>query len=400
MHPVYTIIPDVHGRPFWRDAVRDVPDVPVVFLGDYLDPYPHERVTWEDAWQGFQDILALKRKYPDRVTLLLGNHEVHYFPQYPWSRTSSRYDEEHDSQIREALMSNLELFDLAMAIPRSDGRPFVLTHAGITDQWVDEVSRHIERNRPELFDYAVAINNASRKPAALVDFLNETLHTSDERLFNHFIWTLSSISSARGGRETGSPVWADIDDTTRWDRRSLRGCIQIVGHTRQPSIYRMYANRFPPQNVYCVDCGRAFTLEPTAEKFLRFKNELKSHFHFSDILSAPECLIFGTWLWHLTPTALEEARQAIAEMVRRHRLIPYEEGTYYVRSIFMDDPPEPYDWVVAMYEEAKPAIAKLKPGEALDLPLFGDNHYLFTDPMTEFDDNDDEFEGIVGRYDD
>ena len=32
-----TIIPDFHGRPFWRDAVKDVADTPIVFLGDYLD---------------------------------------------------------------------------------------------------------------------------------------------------------------------------------------------------------------------------------------------------------------------------------------------------------------------------------------------------------------------------
>lgn len=41
----YTIIPDVHGRPFWRDAVLDVDTTPVVFLGDYLDPYPQDGVV-------------------------------------------------------------------------------------------------------------------------------------------------------------------------------------------------------------------------------------------------------------------------------------------------------------------------------------------------------------------
>ena len=36
------IIPDVHGRTFWRNAVekyRNVKDVHIVFLGDYVDPY-------------------------------------------------------------------------------------------------------------------------------------------------------------------------------------------------------------------------------------------------------------------------------------------------------------------------------------------------------------------------
>ena len=37
------IIPDVHGRSFWRDAVKRNPGAEFIFLGDYLDPYPDER---------------------------------------------------------------------------------------------------------------------------------------------------------------------------------------------------------------------------------------------------------------------------------------------------------------------------------------------------------------------
>lgn len=34
------IIPDLHGREFWRGAVNDLgEDTHVVFLGDYMDPY-------------------------------------------------------------------------------------------------------------------------------------------------------------------------------------------------------------------------------------------------------------------------------------------------------------------------------------------------------------------------
>ena len=58
----FTVIPDVHGRPFWRDAVLDVETTPVVFLGDYLDPYPEDMVRWSDAWKSLQDIVALKKR--------------------------------------------------------------------------------------------------------------------------------------------------------------------------------------------------------------------------------------------------------------------------------------------------------------------------------------------------
>ena len=37
------IIPDVHGRDFWKDAANRFPGN-IVFLGDYLDPYPLEEI--------------------------------------------------------------------------------------------------------------------------------------------------------------------------------------------------------------------------------------------------------------------------------------------------------------------------------------------------------------------
>ena len=41
------ILPDIHGRPFWKDAVEKHFDEcdKIVFLGDYLDAYPNEEIT-------------------------------------------------------------------------------------------------------------------------------------------------------------------------------------------------------------------------------------------------------------------------------------------------------------------------------------------------------------------
>ena len=98
-----TIIPDVHGRPFWRDAVKDVEVTPVIFLGDYLDPYPQDIVTWEDAIQGLNDIIELKKKNPERVTLLLGNHDVHYLESYPFFSRGGRMNHERFEEIRSGI---------------------------------------------------------------------------------------------------------------------------------------------------------------------------------------------------------------------------------------------------------------------------------------------------------
>ena len=71
------IVPDVHGRKFWHKAMEMIDEVDqVVFLGDYLDPYPDENITPDDALNEFYKILEFKDKYPDKIVLLIGNHKI------------------------------------------------------------------------------------------------------------------------------------------------------------------------------------------------------------------------------------------------------------------------------------------------------------------------------------
>ena len=71
------IVPDVHGRKFWHKAMEMIDEVDqVVFLGDYLDPYSREGITFEDALIEFEEILDFKKAYPDKVVLLVGNHKI------------------------------------------------------------------------------------------------------------------------------------------------------------------------------------------------------------------------------------------------------------------------------------------------------------------------------------
>ena len=58
------IIPDIHGRSFWEEAINDVTEHrrefdEVVFLGDYFDPYPTEDISECQAiinWERLYDI--------------------------------------------------------------------------------------------------------------------------------------------------------------------------------------------------------------------------------------------------------------------------------------------------------------------------------------------------------
>ena len=78
MNKKWIVIPDVHGRKFWRDVVKGNEDERIIFLGDYLDPYSEEGITPEDAYNELLDIIAFKKEHPDNVTLLLGNHDLGY----------------------------------------------------------------------------------------------------------------------------------------------------------------------------------------------------------------------------------------------------------------------------------------------------------------------------------
>ena len=74
----WIVIPDVHGRDFWRSAVRGREEEKIIFLGDYVDPYSWEGITPHVAFLELQDIIEFKKAHPDNVVLLLGNHDLGY----------------------------------------------------------------------------------------------------------------------------------------------------------------------------------------------------------------------------------------------------------------------------------------------------------------------------------
>ena len=49
------IIPDIHGRTFWKQAIQGKETEDIVFLGDYLDPYSDEGISGADALLNFRE---------------------------------------------------------------------------------------------------------------------------------------------------------------------------------------------------------------------------------------------------------------------------------------------------------------------------------------------------------
>ena len=128
----WLIIPDVHGRDFWRSAVFGHEEDPIFFLGDYLDPYPFEDVSAVDAYRALTDIISFKKAHPENVVLLLGNHDLGYLDS---EIGTCRRDYPRAFMIGQTLLENLSLFDLVHV----DGK-LLFSHAGVAEDWV-------ERNR-------------------------------------------------------------------------------------------------------------------------------------------------------------------------------------------------------------------------------------------------------------
>lgn len=242
---VALIIPDVHGRMFWKEAVLKYPNMPVIFLGDYLDPYHNhiEDISADEALRNFEEILAYKRANSKRVVLLLGNHDLHYL----WGDMDcSRKDKKNEMLIRNMFEQNWDLFDLVNGL-ECNGKFVICSHAGILPGWM----------KMRLPDINLLDSNV------LCHKLNDLLRNEDTRSeYIHHL--LIDASWDRGGiSDYGSPVWADCSEHLSPKQQHKGGEIslalandvyQLFGHSQQIED-PVYGEKF-----CCLDCRRAFLL--------------------------------------------------------------------------------------------------------------------------------------------
>ena len=225
------VIPDVHGRKFWRKAVRGNEDKRIIFLGDYLDPYRYEGISYIDAMEEFVDILAIKKKHPDNVTLLLGNHDIGYIDPYICDVIQ---DVGRRDFYRKLILDNISLFDM-VALEWIGGETILFSHAGIRTGWL--------RHNDWLFD----------EDSFCPEVLNDLLHDDEGR--EDLLLALADVSSYRGGLgDAGSVIWTDIYEFL-YNNDELPGYVQMFGH----SLHKGGPWRID-DHLWCLDCGKAFTV--------------------------------------------------------------------------------------------------------------------------------------------
>ena len=96
------VIGDVHGLTTWKDVVKNHQGSQFVFLGDYCDPY--EDIEPDELIKNLRSIIQFKKRHPNDVILLLGNHDMHYLSED--FVTCTRYDERIAPRIKRILTNN------------------------------------------------------------------------------------------------------------------------------------------------------------------------------------------------------------------------------------------------------------------------------------------------------
>ena len=215
--------------------------------GAFLDPYSFE---WEDEYEvvgherrlvdykrlaidRFREIINIKRANPNRVTLLIGNHDCGYC--IGLNICTCRMDYKNAPEITHLFQDNRELFQIGKRI-EVNGKTYDLTHSGIFKDW----AKRVWGDEAEADDFNV------------IDRLNNAWLTEDYKILDR----LEEYDYFRGwgGVEHASPVWADV---RAWIDVPLEETYNynIVGHTMTdgtPVIMEAIAD---------IDCKKAFYID-------------------------------------------------------------------------------------------------------------------------------------------
>jgi len=206
-------IGDTHGRPFWKEFIKDSSIDKWIFMGDYMDEDYGYAVNNDDMISNLLEIIEFKKSNPDNIVLLYGNHDNAY-RNSAWM--CSRFRPKIAHTIRDIFTKNKSCFQNAYQI-----NDIICTHAGISQKWFTECFKG---------DHTCDIAKQ----------LNDPLIKNVNSLYN--------VGWSRGGSDiAGGIFWADSSELTK----PLENYTQIVGHNRVTEISEMQMNN---SKIIAIDC--------------------------------------------------------------------------------------------------------------------------------------------------
>lgn len=236
------LVPDVHGRNFWKVVKNFVNDYEITFLGDYLDPYPHEGISKLEAIDNFKEIIQFARENKNSVKLLLGNHDLTYYRHGELNVWANRIDHENMDTIHKLFDENEDLFYLSDFFI-GGATKCLFTHAGINKYWFDL--------------YKDTLFKGCDYEGGDVIGISETINSwLEEENKNSIQLALMHVGFERGGSSRcGSMVWCDCREMEYDENKSF---IQFFGHSQQRVTGKPY---FSNDFAICLDCREVFSVD-------------------------------------------------------------------------------------------------------------------------------------------
>ena len=221
------VVGDLHTKYHILEKVKKISKNydKVIFLGDYVDDW---NTVSEASYNLLDSLISFKKENPDKVVLLLGNHDLSEWFGRPFA--CSGYNMNTSTLVAPLYREHEHLFNIAYA-PNSH---IIASHAGFTTLWTETTLNKKYRSATSL---AADINRAFHNR-----FNYESPHQQKyESIFYH----LADVGYARGGMREPSPLWADTTELIA----DWLPFLQIVGHTPHRTI--TFYNRYNREVYFC-----------------------------------------------------------------------------------------------------------------------------------------------------
>lgn len=200
-------IGDLHGKTIWKDIIEKESFDIVVFIGDYFDCF--EKITPIEQLQNFKEIIEFKESNPDKVKVLIGNHDF----QYIWT-ISERYSGFQDignvlfgPDIDDAIKNDL----LQACFIHDD---IIFSHAGFATDWCENILGNKTPGNNDLFE--TLVNDMLKFQPSVFGFT-----------------PCGFAYSPYGDDETQTPIWIR---PRALKRNRIPNYRQVVGHTAKDRI--------------------------------------------------------------------------------------------------------------------------------------------------------------------
>lgn len=250
-------IGDLHGSKAWKKIKPGDWDR-IIFSGDYVDS---SFIDTEDILNNLESVIRLKKRYPGKVILLWGNHDLAYFYGGHERHYASGFKPGMLPMYLNLFTTNRKLFQAAFGIGN-----YLWTHAGVVQQWYDNnIAGEVKGINIWRNPGAGHLTGAKELFPAGSETRDTDLAATLNRLFDQYYLPLFNVGFLRGGlNKEGGIFWADKQEL---EADPLKGYHQIVGHNKTRSGIRISNHFGIDTSITWLDC-----LETQVEFFqLRFQ---------------------------------------------------------------------------------------------------------------------------------